>query len=91
MHKEWLEKKINREEAEEKNTFEDPRLGPSAIAIPFGIQNPEWRKMLMMMQDGDELWTFCSEVESWQMLCGRAGISLVRGGEIIESIVTMMN
>ena len=90
MHKEWLEKKITREQAEAENTFEDPRL-PGSPAIPFGFQNPEWRRIVMMMQDGDELWTFCSDVESWQMLCGRAGISLVRGGEIIESIVTMMN
>lgn len=89
MHKEWFKKKITREQAEVEHTVEDPRLGPPAI--PFGFQNAEWRKMVAMMKDGDELWAFCSEIESWQILCGRAGISLVREGEIIESIVTMMN
>ncbi|HTV43403.1 MAG TPA: hypothetical protein VMF08_22765 [Candidatus Sulfotelmatobacter sp.] len=86
MHKEWLKHKVTREQAEAENTFEDSRLGPAGI--PFGFQNAQWRKIVMMMQDGDELWTFSSDGKSWQMLCGRAGISLVRGGEIVDSIVT---
>lgn len=89
MHKEWFKEKITREQAEAQNMVEVPRPGPSAI--PFGFQNAEWRKIVMMMEEGDELWTFCSGSKTWQMLCGREGISLVRGGEIIENIVTMMN
>jgi len=47
--------------------------------------------MLAQMEEGDELWEFRSPVESWEHLAGRAGIALVRQGEIINFIVTMMN
>jgi len=43
------------------------------------------------MQEGDELWEFCSSWESWQKLAGRAGIALVRNGEVVASVDTMMN
>jgi hypothetical protein len=44
-----------------------------------------------MMQDGDELRTFSTNNESWDNMAGRAGVSLVRNGETIYSIVTKMN
>jgi hypothetical protein len=40
---------------------------------------------------GDELWTFRSPPDSWQLLAGRAGIALVRDGKPIKAIITMMN
>jgi hypothetical protein len=43
------------------------------------------------MQPGDQLWTFTSSWQSWRDLAGRAGIALVRKGQIIERLVTMMN
>jgi hypothetical protein len=43
------------------------------------------------MEPGDELWAFSSPPETWQHLCGRAGIALVRNGEVIEAMTTMMN
>jgi hypothetical protein len=43
------------------------------------------------MQPGDELWAFSSSTVSWQNLCGRAGIALVRGGEVVASMITKMN
>jgi hypothetical protein len=89
MQKEWLKKKITVSEAEAAHMLTDPRLGPSPV--PFGFQNARWRAFVAKMQDADELWTFSSGGESWQHLCGRAGISLVRNGEIIDSIVTLMN
>jgi hypothetical protein len=89
MEKEWLQKKITVAEAEAEHLVSDPRLGP--VPVPFGFQNERWRAFLAKMQAGDELWTFSSSDESWQHLCGRAGISLVRNGEIVDSIVTLMN
>jgi hypothetical protein len=89
MQKEWLKKKITDSETEAEHMVSTPRLGPSPI--PFGFLNARWRAFVAKMQEADELWTFSSSGESWQHLCGRAGISLVRNGEIIDSIVTRMN
>ena len=43
------------------------------------------------MQPGDELWTFSSPAQSWEDLAGRAGVALVRDGNPIKVLVTMMN
>lgn len=43
------------------------------------------------MQEGDELWIFSTSDESWKHLAGRAGISLVRDGQVVSSMVTKMN
>jgi hypothetical protein len=43
------------------------------------------------MQPNDELWTFSSPPRTWEDLAGRAGIALVRDGQVIEVIVTMLN
>jgi hypothetical protein len=75
MQKEWLTQKTTRSEAE----------------AAFGFQNGEWLEFIAKMQDGDELWTFTSSDESWEHLCGCAGIALVRRGEIVDSIVTELN
>jgi DNA-binding NarL/FixJ family response regulator len=85
-----LKKKYNSvEEVEAEHMVTDSRLGDAPV--PFGFSNNEWRELLAMMQKGDELWTFSTSNESWDNMAGRAGVSLVRGGETIYSIVTRMN
>ena len=76
-------------EAEAANMVTDARLGDAPV--PFGSCNDAWNQLLAQMQDGDELWTFSTSEESWEHLVGRAGVSLVRHGEVIGSIVTEMN
>lgn len=58
---------------------------------PFGFMNDEWEDFKSKMQDGDLLWEFCSDQDSWDNLAGRAGIVLVRDGQAIASITTIMN
>jgi hypothetical protein len=77
------------QEAEAENMVTDPRLGD--MPVPFGFTNDALRQLLGEMQDGDELWTFSSSDESWKHLAGHAGISLVRDGKVISSLVTQMN
>jgi hypothetical protein len=84
-----LKKYCSIEEAENENMVTDSRLGDSPV--PFGFNNNEWRELLTKMQDGDELWTFSTSDESWDNLAGRAGVSLVRDGKTVYSIVTEMN
>ena len=76
-------------EAEAANMVTDARLGDAPV--PFGFYNDAWNQLLSTMQDGDELWTFATSEESWEHLAGRAGVSLVRDGEIVRFVVTEMN
>ena len=89
MFKEWLTTRITFEQIEQENLVKDERLGPGPVL--FGFQNHLWMEFQKQIQEGDELWNFSSPAESWRMLCGRAGIALVRNGEIVDSFVTMMN
>jgi len=89
MFKEWLKNKTTVEECERKHLIEDERLGPAPV--PFGFQHREWMDFKRQIKKGDELWEFCSPPETWKHLCGRAGICIVRDGEIIAIIVTIMN
>lgn len=89
MVKKWLTHKTTVKKSEIKHLIKDESLG--APTVPFGFQSPEWVKIKGQMKEGDELWEFCSPPKSWENLAGRAGICLVRDGEIIDSIVTIMN
>jgi len=89
----WLVEKITVAEAEAAHPGlhdERPRRFPDA-AKPFGFNNEKWEALKSMMQPGDELWIFCSSAESWKDLAGRRGIVLLRNGEAIAEIVTLMN
>ncbi len=89
MDKDWLTRKLTVEEAEAENLVSDERLG--LTPVPFGYCNSEWRNLRAQIQPGDELWEFTSPAESWAQLFGRAGIALIREGEVVDSITTMMN
>ena len=80
--KEWLGERISVQIAEEDNTRD---------GIPFSGRQDEWEALKAKMIDGDEIWGFCSPSDSWQHLAGRAGYALVRDGEVIDCVVTMMN
>jgi hypothetical protein len=91
--KEWLDKKISVEEAEAAHPgINDDRVQrfPEA-AKPFGFQSQAWEALKAAMQPGDELWTFASPAKSWEDLAGRAGIAVVRDGNPIKMLVTVMN
>lgn len=70
------------------------RCSPERIAAllkPFGYSNDEWEVLKASMQPSDELWTFASSSASWRALAGRAGVALVRDGNIVATIITMKN
>jgi len=89
MHIEWLNKKITIEEAEARFMAQNERIGPNPV--PFGFYNHQWNQLKSELQDNDELWMFSSPKETWQNLCGRAGICIVRDGEIYKSLVKVVN
>ena len=89
MHIEWLTKQITIDQAEIDFLIQDDRICPEPV--PFGFYNHRWNMLISELQDGDELWLFSSPKETWQNLCGRGGICIVRNGEVIKSMVTVMN
>jgi len=89
MLEQWLQRKLTIKEAEDENMVHHHQLGHKGV--PFGFQNSEWQELLAEMIKGDELWEFCSPAETWENLCGREGIALVRNGQIIRFIVTRLN
>jgi len=82
-------KQISIAQAESKYSATNPRLG--LYRVPFGLAQRRWKSMLEQMQDGDELWEYSSSDQSWEHFAGRAGIALIRDGQIIDSILTSMN
>ncbi len=58
---------------------------------PFGFQNEQWEALKSQMQPGDDLWEFCTDQASWHALAGCAGIELVRGDQVIASIITLIS
>ena len=54
-------------------------------------QHDRWEQLKDGMMDGDELWEYCSPSETWRSLAGRQGIALVRNGDVVFAIVTMMS
>jgi hypothetical protein len=89
MRKEWLQEQTTLEQAEQDHLVKDERLGPNPV--PFGFQLESWIRFKGQMREGDELWKFSSPAETWQHLAKLEGLSIVRNGEIVDSIVTMMN
>ena len=91
----WLLEETTVEAAEADNpglSADDERLKRSPEAAkPFGFKNSEWEALKSEMKPGDEIWTFSSPPETWEALMGRSGIALVRDGEIVQHIVTLMN
>jgi hypothetical protein len=89
----WLIKKVSVAEAEAEHPGQrDERAKQHPeLARPFGALNVKWEALKADMQPNDELWTFSSPPRTWEDLAGRAGIALVRDGQVIEVIVTMLN
>lgn len=48
-------------------------------------------RMRLRMLAGDEVWSFSSPKDSWQMLEGRAGVALARSGHVVAYVVTEMS
>jgi hypothetical protein len=50
-----------------------------------------WNEFKSQIKDGDELWSFNSPKATWNQLAGRAGYAIVRGGEVVAAICTMVS
>jgi hypothetical protein len=91
--REWLVERITLAEAEAANPGvrgERAQRFPN-FAKPFGRLNAQWEALKAAMKPGDELWTFSSSVKSFADFAGRRGVVLLRDGEAVAEIVTLMS
>jgi hypothetical protein len=58
---------------------------------PMLAQSERWFAFKAGMQENDEIWKFSSPDDTWENLCGSAGIALVHEGEIVDIYETLMN
>ena len=58
---------------------------------PLSDASQVWRELKRLMRPGDELWTFCSPREEWDRNMGWQGLLAVRGGKLLEVVVTAQN
>lgn len=82
----WLEKQISIEEAERTHAVVDKSLGSDPV--PFGFISEDWNQLKNQFRDGDEIWKYSSPSDTWEHLCGSAGIALVRDGKVIFVVET---
>lgn len=75
-------------EAEPAHTVQTER--PGSPPILNRRRNDQWRAFLAQMQEGDELWTFCTSPESWEHMAGLGGIALVRHGKVVGHFTTLL-
>lgn len=91
--KEWLIEKISVDAAEAAHPgISDERAERFPdLAKPFGAKNREWELLKAAMKPTDEIWTFATPADYWRNLAGRAGLALVRDGNAIKVVVTLLN
>ena len=75
-------------EGEPAHTVQNER--PSSPPVPNDRWLADWRAFLAQMQEGDELWTFCTPPETWEHMAGLGGIALVRHGKVVATFVTLL-
>lgn len=64
----------------------EPATDTSAEEYSRWVKDPK-----LVIQDGDVVWRFSSPRESWMYLAGRAGLALVRDGQIVHSRMTILS
>jgi len=60
-------------------------------SILFGHINDQWEELKAKEQPGDRWVEFNSSEADWVMLMGRHGYALIRGDQVVGSIVDMMS
>jgi hypothetical protein len=50
----------------------------------------ELQRLIDVKEADDEIWRFSTPSEGWQKKMGASGFALVRGGKIVDAVVTVM-
>lgn len=74
-------------EAEEFIASETNRQRLRQLKKPFGFNNERWQQLKGLLQEGDELWEFCSSQQKWNALEVVHRLELVRKNQVIAEMV----
>jgi hypothetical protein len=91
MLKEWLTHRIAVKEVESGNIVQGTQQTNSGLSTLSPFYSQGYEDLFAKMNPGDELWKFSSPRGSWACLAGRAGVALVRKGEVVDAVITIMN
>ncbi|MDT8303447.1 MAG: hypothetical protein RQ760_18350 [Sedimentisphaerales bacterium] len=59
--------------------------------VPFGFNNNRWNNFKSKYKDGDEIYYFSSDENSWDGLYGREGYALIRNEKVVLVIITILS
>ena len=89
----WLQERMSIEEAERRFTpKQDDRANyVPELRKPFGFLNARWEELKARVQTGDQIWTFSSPPETWELVPHSFGIALVRENKVIAAVILGMS
>ena len=74
-----------------KTTVEGAEARYPGLKRPSSRIYDDWQELLRAMKPGDEIFFFFSAMYTWQSLCGRGGIALLRNGKVVRQVVVIYN
>ena len=75
----------------EKESLKEASEYETSPQVPFGYDNELWKKFKSEFKAGDAIFYFKTNTASWINECGREGYALVRGSEVVDTIITKVN
>lgn len=76
---EWLTQRVE----DAPTSFEAGMPDRSAL-----LTRMAWQKLKGHARAGDELWAFANPPSTWRKLGKRTGYAIVRGGNVVETVLT---
>ena len=65
--------------------------GEIVVLGGMDARNSDWGQIKLRMLPDDELWTFNSPPDNWEILAGKMGVALIRNGRPIAHAITVRN
>lgn len=65
--------------------------GETVVLGGMDAGNSDWEQIKLRMLPDDELWTFNSPPDKWEILAGNMGVALIRNGRPIAHAITARN
>ena len=84
-----VKERISLEEFRRQLATSKRSQGP--MLFPRQGAEEEMTQFLVRLDDADEIWSWRSSPETWRLMIGRGGLTLVRNNRAIATVVTMMN
>ena len=85
--RDWLTRRLTPSELDDERAQSAGRME----AVFWTNHVRTFARQLEALQDGDEVWAFQSPPDTWMTLRGRAGLCVLRGGEVLAIYIHMLS